>query len=393
MNRLYMNNSYVNFDKSVVVKREMWVPKSCRELVSIVVEHEGKKIRVSGGIHVFNDLSVGEVMIKTNNLDRILHLNLKDQTVFVEAGIKFKKLIKYLYVHKLALHIIPGNLMITLGGALATGTHGSLVNRGPLAEAVLELIMIKANGNAITIKYDDPIFRACTCSLGTMGVIYAVKLQCEPLYEIYSNIWKLKWVDLEPNLINLLMDHNYSQISVNPKDETCTVFARTKQVTSESPRETTSLYFNQLATMFESNPYSECEIMIEFCNLKFAMVDLFMLFKGPFKYEDALSLRFIGRDISGLISMASDRDINVAISMFTSPNTNGELYRKFHDLLVTKYNGRPHYGKRHFLTPDLMNKLYPELQRFKKIRRDLDPKCMFINDAVKRLLGITSVEN
>jgi L-gulono-1,4-lactone dehydrogenase len=51
------------------------------------------------------------------------------------------------------------------------------------------------------------------------------------------------------------------------------------------------------------------------------------------------------------------------------------------------FDGRPHWGKRHFQTADTLAPLYPDWDRFQAVRRRFDPTGVFANGYVRRVLG------
>jgi FAD/FMN-containing dehydrogenase len=57
------------------------------------------------------------------------------------------------------------------------------------------------------------------------------------------------------------------------------------------------------------------------------------------------------------------------------------------DKLLGKYQARVHWGKLHFLTKDQLLERYPKAEDFIKIRRELDPKGMFLNKHLAPLLA------
>jgi L-gulonolactone oxidase len=54
---------------------------------------------------------------------------------------------------------------------------------------------------------------------------------------------------------------------------------------------------------------------------------------------------------------------------------------------MDSYEGRPHWGKRHFQTADTVAWRYPRWRAFQKVRRRLDPDGRFSNAYTDRVLG------
>jgi FAD/FMN-containing dehydrogenase len=49
--------------------------------------------------------------------------------------------------------------------------------------------------------------------------------------------------------------------------------------------------------------------------------------------------------------------------------------------------GRPHWGKLHGLDADVLRTRYPRFEEFVRIRDRLDPRGLFRNDYLDRVLG------
>ena len=49
------------------------------------------------------------------------------------------------------------------------------------------------------------------------------------------------------------------------------------------------------------------------------------------------------------------------------------------DNLFAEFNGRPHWGKLHFMTADRVARLFPRYDDFVAMRRQFDPNGTFLN--------------
>jgi FAD/FMN-containing dehydrogenase len=49
------------------------------------------------------------------------------------------------------------------------------------------------------------------------------------------------------------------------------------------------------------------------------------------------------------------------------------------ETIFKKYEGRPHWGKRHTRTRHELTEIYPEFERFRALRQKLDPQGKFLN--------------
>ena len=55
------------------------------------------------------------------------------------------------------------------------------------------------------------------------------------------------------------------------------------------------------------------------------------------------------------------------------------------EAIFRKYEGRPHWGKRHTRTAGEFAALYPEFERFRSLRKKLDPAGKFLNAYLKAI--------
>jgi FAD/FMN-containing dehydrogenase len=76
---------------------------------------------------------------------------------------------------------------------------------------------------------------------------------------------------------------------------------------------------------------------------------------------------------------------SVTISLHQAMDLPYEPLFRDAEAVFRAHDGRPHWGKLHFLSSDEMAHLYPELPAFRAIRAELDPDGVFTNDYLARL--------
>ena len=64
-----------------------------------------------------------------------------------------------------------------------------------------------------------------------------------------------------------------------------------------------------------------------------------------------------------------------------------ETYFRAVEAIMDEYEGRPHWGKRHYQSAATLRPRYPEWDRFAEIRERFDPERRFQNDYLRRVLG------
>jgi FAD/FMN-containing dehydrogenase len=104
-------------------------------------------------------------------------------------------------------------------------------------------------------------------------------------------------------------------------------------------------------------------------------------FAVPFPIE----VRFVAPD-DALLSPAGGRDTcYIAVHMYRGMEW--EPYFRAVEQVMDGFDGRPHWGKRHFQTAATLAGRYPGWDSFQSVRRRLDPDGLFANEYVRRVLG------
>ncbi|KAL6752479.1 hypothetical protein V8C86DRAFT_2752850 [Haematococcus lacustris] len=110
----------------------------------------------------------------------------EEEAVVVDAGVITIDLLNYLanYVTARAptgwtLPAFPWYVYQTVGGAVATGTHGSSLKWGTMSNQVLEMQLVVANGSLVTLTPASHPFlmRAARVAVGKLGIITQLKMR------------------------------------------------------------------------------------------------------------------------------------------------------------------------------------------------------------------------
>ena len=142
-------------------------------------------MRVSASGHSFTDIAcTDEVMLRLDALDRIV--SAEGELVEVEAGITLHRLGKELADRGLAMENQGDIDRQQLAGAISTATHGTGIGFPNLSAQVVALRLVGADGEVheINEEADLDLFRAARVGLGALGVITRVTLRCVPLFTL-----------------------------------------------------------------------------------------------------------------------------------------------------------------------------------------------------------------
>ena len=109
----------------------------------------------------------------------------------------YGRLANELHEHGLALHNLASLPHISVGGAIATGTHGSGDRLGNLATAVSAIDILRSDGELVHLERGQPDFDGAVVGLGALGVVLRVRLDLEPEYQIEQRVYEgLAWDQL-----------------------------------------------------------------------------------------------------------------------------------------------------------------------------------------------------
>ncbi len=164
------------------------------------------KVKAAGTRHSFGDIADTEGdLISVEGLSGIYELTEADN-ILVEAGARYGDVSRYLSTQGFALANMASLPHITVGGSIATGTHGSGVKNPSLSAAVRELSIIKADGSWQMLKRGrDAEFEGAVVGLGALGVVVALRLDIVPDFQVAQTVYEnLPWQELEGDFEALL---------------------------------------------------------------------------------------------------------------------------------------------------------------------------------------------
>lgn len=174
-------------------------PSSFRQLIHVVKNH--KKLQAVGAGHSWNHLffcpkrtddSVGLTMM---TLPQYVHMNTTEETVLVSAGVKQRRLLDYLAQYGTeeggsgwTLPAFSWFIDQTMGGAIATDTHGSSMRWGSLSspEQLLDIWLLVANGSVIHLndEINPHLMRAARVHVGRLGINLFMKFRIVPQMQV-----------------------------------------------------------------------------------------------------------------------------------------------------------------------------------------------------------------
>lgn len=175
-------------------------PRSLPELVEVMklAGQQRRRIRAAGGVHSWAPLfpdppeaegTPGRLLVDTARLDEVLDFDVERGVVHVEAGITIEALQRHLERRRpddrwtlVSPTLFP---LPTIGGVVATGSHGTGRDAGCFADGVCELTIVRPGGDVAILREGSPDFEAARVSLGLLGVIYSVRIRVRRQFHVY----------------------------------------------------------------------------------------------------------------------------------------------------------------------------------------------------------------
>ncbi len=162
-------------------------PQSEEEVLAILNQHRGQKIRAKGRLHSWSSATeTTGVLLDLRNLNTVtVESENESYWAIVGAGCQIKRLLKEL--KKQGGLTLPSMGLITeqtIAGAMSTGTHGSGKHSiSHYVEAVRVACYDPDSGEAVIRELSTgEELLAARCSLGCLGVILSVKIRCRKQY-------------------------------------------------------------------------------------------------------------------------------------------------------------------------------------------------------------------
>ena len=170
-------------------------PATIDELRELVFQSH--RIHALGTRHSFNTVADADQLISLDALPDDVVVDTAAGTVELNPAMTYGRLAPMLHARGLALHNLASLPHISVGGAIATGTHGSGDRLGNLATAVNAIDILRSDGEIVRLERGDGDFDGAVVGLGALGVVLRVRLDVEPEYQIAQHVYEgLAWDEL-----------------------------------------------------------------------------------------------------------------------------------------------------------------------------------------------------
>ena len=184
-------------------------PDSLTELQELI--RSNAKIRARGTAHCFNEIAnTSSYAINLAKMPRVIEVSAETKSVKVSPGLTYGELAPVLHSQGWALNNLASLPHISIAGSISTGTHGSGIKNQNLANQVLSLDMVTAEGELRHLDRTSPAFNALVVGLGLGGIVYRYELKIEPTFEVRQVIYPDIPLDVLQRSFDQIMGSAYS---------------------------------------------------------------------------------------------------------------------------------------------------------------------------------------
>lgn len=429
-----MTNSWVNWaGDQECAPAIIATPRSVEEVAGLLADAEaaGRTVRVAGTGHSFTDAVLTDgTLLSLAKLNRVLEVDRASGLVRVEAGISLNAASTALHEHGLAFPNLGDIDVQTVAGAIATATHGTGATLQNLSAAVHSLELMQADGTRVELnEHTDPDgWRAARVGVGALGVVTAVTLRMAPSFVLEGVERPIPVEEVLADLDSFVDGNDHFEFYMFAHSPLAMTKRNNRVTLPEQPRPKavdwfadilmSNHLFDALCRLSRRQPRLVPFIqrsaayagsyrrqvdrsyrvfasprLIRFTEMEYAIprahsVDAIREIKElttRFDTPMPIEVRWVAPD-DAFLSPAGGRD-TCYIAVHQYRGMDFEPYFRACEAVFDRYQGRPHWGKRHFQTAATLRGRYPDWDRFTEVRRRFDPKGRFANPYLDRVLG------
>jgi L-gulonolactone oxidase len=427
------NGTWVSWNENVTHNYKSLYKITTEEELQKVIKNS-EKIRVFGSKQSSADIASGlETLVDITTYNKILSFNDSEHTVTVQSGVILGDLLDAIEAKGWCIPCLPDINTITIGGALATGTHGT--SGKLLCEYMTDCSIVLADGSLKRINEKDEMIDAVRVSLGVLGVMSEITFKCEPIYTLHVKEGPEDDSEWLPKIKERLQKHDFLRIlwlphtdkgyvitgdKINPDTE----IAENLGPAYLKHRRTASKILYKYSHIFPWTTAIANKLLYRgfFSSTKEHKGSLYQatvtksrgstielaewtigLDKFPKVFEELkteinkwsnksfihipMDVRFVYKDKSWL-SYAYVED-TVTMGCVSRNAATADTYEAFKSIekVFLKYGGKPHWGKRFTAKDAGISKIYSKWEDFKVLRKELDPTNKFLNPYLTELLN------
>jgi L-gulonolactone oxidase len=410
-------------------------PRSREELAEVVgaAAAAGEKISVTGSGHSFTEAAMtDQTMLRLDALGGVLDADRESGLVRVGAGTVLADLNEELARLGLALENLGDIDAQTVAGAISTGTHGTGAGLCNISKGVegVELVLADGSVRELTAAGDPELLRSARIGVGALGALSSVTLRCVPAFTLKRVDSTHRLADVLERFDELAAANDHFELFTFPYSDRALVLERNRTEEPPKPKSRTVALLNDvllenwaleamaatgkaiprtipalarfagLVATGTNNQDASYRIFVNKRNVRFTETEYAVpRADGPAALRRVIEwvrsnhypvffpieVR-VAKGDDAHISAAHERDTTY-IAVHQYRGMEWRPYLEAVEAIMNDYEGRPHWGKRHFQTAATLAPRFPKWEAFQAARDELDPGRTFTNPYAERVLG------
>ena len=385
-----------------------------------------KKLRIVGAGHSFTPLCETDgSLIDLRGLPETVEIDASGRTAWIAAGMSIAKLTRALWQHGYSIANQGDVNPQSLAGALATGTHGTGAELGSLSTLARGFKLMLADGSIVECSETQrpELFQASRLSLGLTGIVLSVQLAILPAYRLEERSFRVGLDELPERYEQLARTHRHVEFFAFPYADHAivktlhptaalrparkpaaweeSVFKLTCDVSARWPGATRTAQRTLMRFVTPSHRVGPAhEIFPTDRNVRFEEMEYevprdagFPTLKAAIELIRARALnvtfpfefRWVAGDDIWLSPFNRGPCASISLHQYAKLPYD-EPFRMLEPILAA-HGGRPHWAKRHNMRARDIAASYPMLERFQRVREQVDPTNKLANNYLSKLFA------
>ena len=400
--------------------RETLFPTSLMELQDKIAVIQ--KVKLVGTGHSFSNIAdTNGVHISLEKMPSDISIDRQHMTVHVTGHITYGYLAKELQMNGLALHNLASLPHISIAGAVATATHGSGVGNRNLAGSVIAFEIVDANGeiHVYDTRSNAEAFNGAVIGLGAIGAVTALTLRVEPTFNVRQFVYSCLPPHCWKQYFDDIMGVGYS-VSLFTDWKSSTMNQVWIKATAEDPLnfDPSLPFFDAIPCLHKMHPIPKVspvncteQLGIEgpwLDRLPHFRIDFMPSAGSELQSEYILPRRYAVEALNAIGTLRDQISPVLLISeirtiasnpfwMSTASETDSiaihftwkDMPQKVWDLLpkletvLKPFQARPHWGKLFTTLKEELERIYPKMNSFRLLVKEMDPSGKFQNEFLR----------
>jgi len=416
--------------------RRAW-PRSAEEIANAIAAaaKDVLTVRALGSGHSFTPAAATSgVALDLSGWAGVIGADLDSGLVTVRSGTTIRDLNAALDTLGLAMANLGDIDAQTVSGAISTGTHGTGAGLGGIATQVTGLQLVLADGSIVNCSADErpDLFHAARVSVGALGVLSTVTLQCVPAFRLAADERPMPLGEVLDRFGEFAAGNDHFEFYWFPYGKNALVkrnnrlaggdgpsampswrrfleyevmenaafgaLCRTGRAVPATIKPLNRLAAATLSKRTYSAPSHEVFVTprrVRFVESEYAvpresLLDVLAELRAgvgrlahPVMFP--VEVRVAAADDVWLSTAYGRDSAYVAIHQYVGlPYTD---YFRLFESIATSVGGRPHWGKMHTRDAAYLGQAYPRFADFLRVRDETDPGRLFANPYLTRVFG------